>query len=87
MVNKNIKFKDLRKYISVIDKISICDKESLKYENFLRIEKVPDKYDDFYVYGIGLIESEFPENLDGSGQIVLSKCIEIMITNKPKFKE
>ena len=57
----------------------------LDYEgNFILPE---DKKNDFYVYGIGLIESEFPENLDGSGQIVLSKCIEIMITNKPKIKE
>ena len=54
-----MKFKEIKKYISAIDRVSICMYETLRYENYRFIRRVPDKYDEYYVYGIGLIESEF----------------------------
>ena len=34
-------------------------RETLRYENYRFLRDVPDKYDEFYVYGIGMIDSEF----------------------------
>ncbi len=36
-------------------------KETLEYENYLFLSDVPEKYDGLYVFGIGLIETEFYE--------------------------
>ena len=65
--------------------------ETMCYENFIRMQDVPDKYDDLYVYGIGMIESEFYQISKyeysahhGNGKLVLLPCIEIALSNKPK---
>ena len=89
-----MKFKEIKRYISAIDRVSICMYETLRYENYRFIRRVPDKYDEYYVYGIGLIESEFEIEEDsvtaevegneiGKGYF-LSKCIEIMLSEKPR---
>lgn len=91
----DLKFKDFRRYLSVIDRLSICERETLAYQNFANIREVPDTWDDCYVYGVGRIESEFvPEayELDsrelqgralGNRSYLLS-CIEIMVSQKPR---
>lgn len=56
---QDIKFKDIRKYCSQIDCVSICSYETMEYENFDRISMVPNLYDDKYVYGFGIIESGY----------------------------
>ena len=92
----NIKFKDMRAYISKIDRISICDKETLSYENYRFISDVPDgKYDEMYLYGIGMIDSEFKltdaplepslhEDMISDTEYI-AKCIEIMLSKYPKI--
>jgi len=87
-------FKELRKYLSLIDRLSICDKETLNYKNYLYLEEVPESYDDMYVYGIGMIQSEFyksaPHIYKTEGtrdELVLEYCIEVMLSKKPKFNE
>lgn len=30
----NLRFKELKKYISVLDRVSICMRETLRYENY-----------------------------------------------------
>lgn len=72
---KQITFGELRKVLSRINRLSICDKETLSYENFETVRDVPETYDDLIVCGIGTIESEFKrENLG----VTLMQCIEIM---------
>lgn len=71
-----IKFGSIRKYCSIIDRVSICRKETLCYENYESINLVPDKYNDKFLYGIGIIESEFDDTI--------KQCIEIMISDTPK---
>lgn len=97
MENKSmeLKFKDFRRYLSVIDRLSICERETLVYHNFANIREVPETWDDCYVYGVGRIESEFvPDQLEldsrevkgralGNGSYLLS-CIEIMVSKKPR---
>ena len=90
----DIKFKELRSYISRIDRVSICRKESLCYENFRFITEVPTEYDEWYVYGIGMIDSEFPveawmpeSELEGrrmGNGLFMAKCIEIMVAEQPR---
>lgn len=91
----DLTFGELRKYISVIDRVSICKAEDLKYENYGFIQDVPDKYDKLYVYGIGRIESEFkideftmPSEIKGREigyDMFLAPCIEIMVSKAPRF--
>ena len=90
-----MKFRDIRPYISNIDRVSLCDKETLSYENFQFISEVPESYDDLYLYGIGRIESEFPANqaIDAavkqgvnpaSDEIIYADCIEFMLSKEQK---
>lgn len=58
-MESRIRFGELRTVISRIDRLSICMKETLQYENYENISQVPEKYDDYSVYGIGMICSEF----------------------------
>lgn len=87
-------FKELRKYLSVIDRLSICNKETMNYKNYMCLEDVPESYDEMYVYGIGMIKSEFYKvgpymyKAEGSrDELVLEECIEVMLSDKPKYNE
>lgn len=90
-VERDITFKELRSCLSMIDRLSICMLETLCYENFLTLRDVPHTYDDYYVYGIGMIESEFYKvgkfEYAASGkreELELVNCIEIMLSKEPK---
>lgn len=83
-----IKFGELRTYISRINRVSICMEETLHYENYRFIRQVPESYNDCLVYGIGMIESEFPIEeaieLEVQGNEINDKeffahCIEIRL--------
>lgn len=81
-----LKFRELRERLSTTDRISICHKETLKYENFLTAKDVPDFYDDLTVCGVGIIESEFYRTNDFScavegknEDLVLLPCLEIVV--------
>ena len=76
---EKLRFKDLRKYLSRIDRFSMCMLETMDYENYTYLENVPHDYDDFYVVGIGVIESEFPKD----SPLELCTCMEIMLSEKP----
>ena len=45
-MSMNMKFKELKPYISVIDRISMCTRETLGYENYSNVSYIPEKYDD-----------------------------------------
>lgn len=76
----HITFGEIRKFCSVIDRVSICMMEDLSYENFERIRDVPHSYDDKYLYGFGGIESEFTEG----EKRMLRPCMEIMLSKMPR---
>lgn len=89
MEYNGIRFEVLRKYLSSIDRLSICIKETMEYENFIYCREVPDSYNDLYVYGIGMIESEF--YIDGEhgytaagdrNNLTLVSCIEIVLSKE-----
>ena len=55
-----IQFKELKKYISRVTRLSICFHDG-HYDDYLMISDIPDgKYDELYVYGVGMIDVEFP---------------------------
>ncbi len=76
----DIKFKDIRNLLSRIDKISICDKESLQYNNYFNINEVPESCDELYVHGIGIIDSEIENDVKKG----FEKHIEIVTFKLPK---
>lgn len=83
---KKLKFKRLREKLSLIDRISICDKERMSYKNFITIKDVPKEYDRLNVCGIGMIESEFYKNgtpiysAEGTAENrVFLPCIEVVV--------
>ncbi len=78
IMKQDIKFKDIKKYCSRIDRISICSYETMGYENYDRISMVPKKYDDKFLYGFGLVESEFGNEV--------CNCIEFCLSDVPKEK-
>ncbi|MCM1039438.1 MAG: hypothetical protein NC434_08945 [Ruminococcus sp.] len=90
-IHNGLTFRNLRNYLARMDRLSICMLETLNYENYMRIEDVPNTYDDYYVYGIGMIESEFYKidkcEYAASGErkdFTLVSCIEIMLAREPK---
>ena len=93
-----INFKDIRPYISKIDRVSICNKDTLRYENFMFIDQVPVKYNNYYLYGIGRKQCEFPASqapdavvwIEKMGlekpaddELIYAECIEIMVSEEP----
>lgn len=55
-----IRFKELKNYIARDVKLSICFRNG-RYENYLLISDIPEgRYDELYVYGIGMVDVEFP---------------------------
>ena len=78
------KFGEIRKYLDIISPISMCEAETTRYENFRCSKDVPDSYDDFYVYGIGLIEEVFDDILN-PGTKTFQPCIEVMVSLNPRI--
>lgn len=55
-----IKFGELRKYLSRVARLSICFSDG-NYDNYTMLSDIPDgKYDDYYVFGVGMVDVEFP---------------------------
>lgn len=89
-----LKFKELRNYVSKIDRLSICRKEDLSYDNYRFMKDVPASYDEYYVYGIGMVESEFPaewiydpeefESGKPNKDLIMASCLEVMVSAAPK---
>lgn len=61
-MGNGLKFGELRKYLSRIDRASICIRETGEYENYAYMKDAPESYDGLYVYGVGMIKSEFAQD-------------------------
>ena len=86
-----IKFKELKPFVTRLERLSICIEETQQYENYIYLRDVPNTYDEYYIYGIGTIESEFYQISKyeysahrGDGELVLLPCIEIVLSKKPR---
>lgn len=90
-----IKFKEIKGYLARNVRLSICFEDGF-YHDYLMVSDIPEhKYDDFYVYGIGMADAEFsmdvfakPQELEG--EIVSTKddalypAIEIVLHKEPR---
>lgn len=55
-----IKFGEIRKYLSRVVRLSICFEDG-HYDNYMLVSDIPKgKYDDLFVFGVGMIDVEFP---------------------------
>lgn len=52
----------IRPFLDRIARYSVCMQETGEYENYRFLSDVPEEYDSLYLYGIGLIETEFYEH-------------------------
>jgi len=50
----NLTFKDLKPYLQVVGEFNIVNKLGWSDEPYKYREKIPEKYDNMYVYGIGM---------------------------------
>ena len=91
-----IKFKEIKKLIQRNVRLSICFEDG-SYHNHLLISDIPTlKYDNLYIYGIGMTDVEFsmdiysePEEPNGEVSISMSNltmqpAIEIVLSDKPR---
>lgn len=86
-MDKNITFGEIRKYVSWIDRVSICMVRTGSYSNYGSIKEVPESFDEYYLYGIGVIENEFNEeenNQEENQEQMYSACMEIVLSEKPR---
>ena len=55
-----IKFKEIKKYLSRVEKVSICFEDG-HYDNYMLPSDIPEgKYDELYIFGVGMADVEFP---------------------------
>lgn len=71
---------EIRPLLDRIARYSICMQETGDYENYRFVKDVPEDYDSLFIYGIGLIETEF----DGSDGLEFRHAIEIVLSKEPR---
>ena len=88
----SLKFAEVKKYLARNVRLSVCHKDK-HYYDYLMISDIPErKYDDYYVYGVGMIDVEFsrdvytePESFDFViNDMDLKPAIEIVIQKEPR---
>lgn len=86
-----VTFGVIRRYCSRINRVSICRKETLEYQNFRFIGQVPHSFDPLYLYGVGAIESEFfgegGLTDPSAGELNFLPCMEFMLSETPREEE
>lgn len=80
---KAITFGDIRDYCSRVDKISICMLETSAYQNYHFIKDVPHDFDRYYLYGFGVIDSEFEDSIE-EGKMLFDRCLEFVLSEQPR---
>ena len=77
---RDLTFGDVRDYASRIDRISICMAKTLEYENYTYMDEVPHTYDDLYLHGFGMIDSEEKR----SDPVLWTHHLEFFLSDEPK---
>lgn len=72
-----ITFKELKPYIARTVRISICFHDG-HYDNYTMISDIPDgRYDDLYVFGVGMVDVEFPNDVYKRPFVSLAESIHL----------
>lgn len=90
-----IQFKEIRQYLARNVRLSIYLEDGYYYDYLMISDISSEKYKDLYVYGIGMTDIEFsediytlPKNLDKmiiqANDVTLEPAIEIVLTEMPR---
>lgn len=90
-----IQFKEIRQYLARNVRLSIYLEDGYYYDYLMISDISSEKYKDLYVYGIGMTDIEFsediytlPKNLDKmiiqANDVTLEPAIEIVLTETPR---
>lgn len=75
---------ELRRVLSVTAPMSICDKNTLSYNNYTCIKDVPSELDNLEVYGVGLT-NDFAIGFNGERRYM--PLVEIMVAMEQEKKD
>lgn len=78
-----ITFGEIRKFCSLLERISVCEVETTRYENYASILEVPHTFDGWYLHGLGLTAGEFGVE----GGLRSWPCIEFMLSETPRKED
>lgn len=87
--DEDLVFRDLRSYLQIGRHFSVVNREEWSYELYEYRNDIPEKYDNMYVYGIGMednptIEESLRELEYGT---YLKKRMAIVLSDKPRELE
>lgn len=79
-------FRDLKPYLQRFGYFSVVDRRDWSHEAYKLKDEIPEKYDDMYVYGIGMEDnSEIDERLKNfKYDTHMKKRMVIVLSNKPR---
>ncbi len=82
---QNLTFGDVRNYASRVDRISICMAKTQEYNNYSRMQDVPHTYDNLYLHGFGMIESEAKGNDPATADqgLLMIPHLEFYLSDEP----
>lgn len=69
-----IRFSELRKHLSRVGKISLCFMDG-SYKNYIMPDDIPEKYNEMYVFGIGMVDVEFPHDIYAEPGEMPGRCL------------
>ena len=88
------KFSEVKSTLSPYERVTMVDRYTGDYENYLSVEDVPSEYDEQIVTGIGTTKSEFYKRDDGSyslsgdiSELVLLDCLELVVARSQEMVE
>lgn len=83
MTYPEITFGEIRKLCSRLERISVCEAETTRYESYASIGEVPHTFDSWYLHGFGLTAGDF--GVEGDWPSIRSwPCIEFMLSKTPR---
>lgn len=85
-VEQKLLFRDLKPYLQIGRHFSIVNRNDWSSEYYEYRSEIPEKYDDMYVYGIGMEECPHVEKMwmDVQYETVHRKQMVIVLSNQPR---
>lgn len=90
-----MQFKELKQYLSRVVRVSVCFEDG-HYENYTLPSDIPEgRYDEMYVYGVGMTDVEFPLDVyikppteqaerDEVSDCFLGPGLEVVVWDRPR---
>lgn len=84
--DENLVFRDFKPYLQIGRHFSVVNREDWSYESYEYRNDIPEKYDNMYVYGIGMEDNPSIEELlkEQEYDTYLKKRMVIVLSEKPR---